>query len=97
MPNDWRVENPADLPSRGLSPLELSLSSLWIKGPRWLGEPACDDHIKDTPMPSEFAAEMRGRDSDAALNLFVASEVPSLNQVIRYEDFSSFQTSLHIC
>ena len=28
--------NPADLPSRGLAPLDLSVSELWCNGPSWL-------------------------------------------------------------
>ena len=29
-------ENPADIPSRGMMPLELSVSRLWRNGPEWL-------------------------------------------------------------
>ena len=39
-PNHWchcpGSSNPADLPSRGLTPLELSVSQLWRRGPDWL-------------------------------------------------------------
>lgn len=52
--------NPADLPSRGLSLLELSVSRLWSCGPDWIptavlsqGEPA-----KFT-MPAECVSEMK--------------------------------------
>ena len=39
-PDNWShcpgISNPADLPSRGLSPRELSVSHLWRQGPEWL-------------------------------------------------------------
>ena len=39
-PENWRhcpgLSNPADLPSRGLTLLELSVSQLWRNGPSWL-------------------------------------------------------------
>ena len=31
-------ENPADLPTRGISPKELNCSEIWSKGPKWLSE-----------------------------------------------------------
>lgn len=41
-PEKWNhcpgLSNPADLPSRGLSLLELAVSQLWRKGPPWLYE-----------------------------------------------------------
>ena len=36
----WRhcpgVDNPADLPSRGVKPADLAKSELWIMGPQWI-------------------------------------------------------------
>ena len=34
-------DNPADLPSRGLTPRELAASQLWKNGPDWLREILC--------------------------------------------------------
>ena len=40
--NSWKhyrgKNNPADIPSRGKTPLELSECALWIGGPTWLTE-----------------------------------------------------------
>ncbi len=44
--------NPADLPSRGLSLLELSVNTLWRRGPEWLrgaGSFQCDPEVLATP------------------------------------------------
>ncbi len=90
------IENPADLPSRGLNPVQLSLSDLRTKGSKLLGEPANGDEGEDIPMPSKFTVEMRAKDRDATLNLLVNSDSPSLGQVIRCDDYSSLQRLLSV-
>lgn len=62
-----------------------------MNGPKWLGVPASGDQDQDMPMPLECAVEMRAKDRDATLNLLVASDGPSLDQVIQSNDYSSFQ------
>ena len=52
--------NPADLPSRGLTTLEVSVNQLWRQGPEWLyvGVEPC---VKTTSlsMPEECTVELR--------------------------------------
>ena len=63
-PNNWShcpgASNPADLPSRGLASLELSVSQLWRQGPEWLQasfEPRIESDIRC--MPRECSAKLK--------------------------------------
>ena len=54
--------NPADLPSRGLTSLELSVSQLWRRGPEWMqtgSDPNSDSGVLAQGMPSECYAELK--------------------------------------
>ena len=42
-------ESPADIPSRGLTPLELSVNQMWMGGPEWL-----KISTDITPLPEEI-------------------------------------------
>ncbi len=63
-PDHWRhcpgISNPADLLSRGLSPLELSVNQLWRRGPKWLDadNTPCGE-VTTHPMPEECSAELK--------------------------------------
>ena len=56
-------ENPADLPSCGVSPKELETSLHWKHGPEWLPNMSLvDKGCEDTMMPVECANEMKAND-----------------------------------
>ncbi|XP_028411127.1 uncharacterized protein LOC114533731 [Dendronephthya gigantea] len=61
------VENPADIPSRGILPTQLASSTLWWSGPKWLstidnpGKENCDSDV----VPEECRAEMKVKDQRA--------------------------------
>ena len=65
------VDNPADLPSRGLSPMELACSKLWVNGPSWLGRPVTKETAQDMPMPGDCVAELRVPDKPVTLGLLI--------------------------
>ena len=58
------ITNPADVLTRGLTPLELSVSRLWTMGPKWLQsgfEPSPPTRVHS--MPEECAVELRVKQS----------------------------------
>ncbi len=82
-PDHWAhcasASNPADLPSRGLSPIELSVSQLWRRGPEWLQtgfKPSAQE--PDAQMPSECASELKTSQSHSLL----ASKSSSVDSIV---------------
>ena len=57
-PQHWRhcpgKDNPADIPSRGMSTMSLSESSLWLQGPSWLHSKECLPGSPDDPRRPQF-------------------------------------------
>ncbi len=79
-------DNPADLPSRGLALLELSVSKLWIQGPSWLKEAKAGERDEGLPMPEECSSEMKMKPFHS---LLVTEERPSLSQIMDCRRYSS--------
>ena len=83
--------NPADLPSRGLPLLELSVSPLWRHGPNWLattGEPG--DSPEPQTMPQECVAELRARDQPVqACTLLASDSTFDIHRVLACENYST--------
>ena len=90
--------NPADIPSIGMSPSELSECSLWIKGPAWLNDNAetGSEEFNNGQLPQECLEEMGAGDnekkkSEASSSLLVAAETIGMAKVMTCEDYSNLQ------
>ena len=86
-PGQWNhcpgETNPADLPSRGLSLMELSASKLWRCGPDWL--PTAIRTTEDLAMPDECALEMKTKTS----TFLAADGRPLIDEVMDCKRYSS--------
>ena len=88
--------NPADLPSRGLKMLELSVSKLWRVGPEWLSldTPILPD-FDSTPIPELCLPELK-TSSKLTHNLLAIEMKPSIEGVMTCTDYSSFSKLLRV-
>ena len=83
-------ENPADIPSRGLTPLELSVCTLWRCGPSWLGEGAGDSLAEEeTELSVECLTELRSRDQQPVHALLTTQPTVMLSRIMDCEKLGS--------
>ena len=91
-------DNPADLPSRGLTPTELAGSKLWRYGPNWLMHKQPDEEERAMEMPDECLREIKVS-RHAIHNLMVTNNhncCSGISAIMSWEDFSSLQKLLRI-
>ena len=94
-PNLWYhctgTTNPADLPSRGLTMLELSVSHLWRDGPDWLtlGVALHSDHESNI-MPELCTQELKSA-SKSCHNLLVVERSLAIGDLMHCEEFSEWK------
>ena len=79
--------NPADLPSRGITPIELSVSHLWHCGPD-LPFKSHDHEPTEMEMPASCLAEMKAKDK-VTHTLLSGCPVSSLEKIIPCKSYSS--------
>ena len=95
-PSSWHhcsgETNPADLPSRGLSLVELSVNHLWRSGPKWLNVKLVIEEETDPKricMPDECATEMRAKDCQPSHNLLTSESGPTIGEIMKLQDYSN--------
>ena len=100
-PEQWShcpgKSNPADLPSRGLTTLELSVNQLWRQGPEWLlaGVNPCSEPQMPSAMPEECSLELKAK-AARSTNLLATSAKYPVSQLIECTKFNSLTTLLRV-
>ena len=95
-PECWRhcpgTENPADVPSRGATPLELSTQLLWHTGPPWLGRGELDRSAAggESQAPEECLSELK-KEKEQIHGLLTAGSECGLSQIMDCKKFGSFE------
>ena len=93
-PDNWShcpwASNPADLPSRGLTPLVLSVSQAWRQGPEWLrlGLAPGSSNLEQENMPGECVKELRDIQSQSMV--VVGPKELGIEAVIDFQNYRTF-------
>jgi hypothetical protein len=90
-------ENPADLPSRGLTPVELATNQLWKHGPEWLRTPKLQCTTPCSEMiPESCLAEMKAPPKVGIHSLLTPQLPCRISNVVDIKRFSSIHKLLHV-
>ena len=88
------LENPADIPSRGITPTQLASSNLWWNGPSWLatqGKPSGEEDVTEMKIKEEKALE-----NGTLSALLVHGTTNSLSNLINCKDYSRLDSLLRV-
>lgn len=88
--------NPADLPSRGLTLLELSVNQLWREGPEWLKQISDTPHLESATdiMPEECAQELKA--TTKSLNLMTTDSRSTIDDLMNCQNYSTYSKLLRV-
>ena len=86
-------DNPADIPTQGVTPLELVKSNLWWHGPPWLGEEINLNSSNLSDMPNECMVELKSNEQSVEL---IIMEDFGISKVIRIKDYSDLNKLLGV-
>ena len=100
-PEQWNHcpgrSNPADLPTRGLMTLELSVNQLWRQGTDWLltGVDSCPEVEVPSTMPDECSSELKAKALQSH-NVVTTDTKGPISQLIDCKKFSSLTKLLRV-
>jgi len=86
-------DNPADLATRGLTPMQLSEQSSWWAGPSWLADPSESWPQNSPPVPHKEILEER----PAKMLLINIQTAECWNLLLRYSDLNQLLRITAIC
>ena len=90
-------ENPADIPSRGMTPSELSISTLWRHGPNWLICFTMEwNLVEDPEMPEGCLKELKNTQHRGTHTLLSSGESIDLSCIINCSEYSKLNRLLRV-